>query len=163
MQTLDRDEVAGHVDADPMTLYRLVADVTRHPELSPEIESVRWLDGATEAAPGARFEAVNRAGSKGRSWRNRPVVEVAEPGREVAWSRTEPLSGTVLWRWRFEPDGEGTLVTESYEVTRPVHRVGWFVIEKVFGARDRRTDLRRGMEESLRRLAALAAAGAARS
>lgn len=163
MQTLDHDEVSGHVDADPMTLYRLVADVTRHPGLSPEVESVRWLDGATEAVPGARFEAVNRAGSRGRSWRNRPVVEVADPGREVAWSRTEPFSGTVLWRWRFEPEGDGTRVTESYEVVRPLHRIGWFVIERVFGSPDRRTDLRRGMEESLRRLAALAASGAAAS
>jgi hypothetical protein len=37
-------------------------------------------------------------------------------------------------------------------VTRPVSRIGWFVIERLFGGRDRRSDLRHGMEETLERL-----------
>ena len=40
------------------------------------------------------------------------------------------------------PAGEGTLLTESHEVTRPVGRIGWLVIERLFGAHDRRSDLR---------------------
>lgn len=70
-------------------------------------------------------------------------MTTAGPGREFAFSRTEPFAGTVVWHYQFEPEGNGTQVTESYEVTRPVTRVGWFVIEKVFGCPDRRTAPRR--------------------
>ena len=154
MQTLDRDQVSIHVEAPPDEVYALVSDVTRMPELSPEIRTVRWLDGARGPAVGARFEAVNAAGSRGRSWRNRPVVTVLEPPREFSFSRTEPFAGTVVWTYRLDPEGSGTRVTESYEVTRPVSRIGWFVIERVFGCPDRRGDLRRGMGQTLDRLRA---------
>ncbi len=155
MQTLDRDNVSAYVDARPDEVYALVADVTRTPEFSPEILRCRWLDGATGPAVGARFEAVNKL-TRGPSWKNRPVVTVADPGRELAFARTEKLFGTVEWRYRFEPEGTGTRVTESYEVTRPITRVGWFVIDRVFGSGNRRAELRAGMETTLQRLAAAA-------
>ena len=62
------------------------------PEFSPEVTSTRWLDGASGPVVGARFEAVN-TNAAGKSWKNRPVVTVAEPGREFAFTRTEPLAG----------------------------------------------------------------------
>jgi hypothetical protein len=158
MQMLDRDEVSAVVDAGPETVYALVADVTRTPDFSPEVVSCRWLDGATGPAVGARFEAVNSA-SGSRAWKNRPVVTVADPGREFAFSRTEPLAGTIVWRYRFEPAGDGTRVVESYEVERPVTRLGWLLIEKVYGGRDRRAALRSGMRTTLERLRAAAEAG----
>lgn len=154
MQTLDRDEVVGHVPATPQEVYAVVADVTRMPELSPEVTQARWLDGATGPVVGARFEAVNDVG-RGRPWRNRPEVVAAEPGVEFAFARTEKLTGTIVWRYRFEADGGGTRVTESYEVTRPVSRIGWFVIERMYGRRDRRADLRAGMERTLDNLRAV--------
>ena len=157
MQTLDRDEVTALVPAPPEDVYALLADVTRTPELSPEIERCVWLDGATKAEPGARFQAVNRAGKRGWAWKNRPVVLVADPGREFAFSRTEPFAGTVVWRYRVEPANGGTRVTESYEVTKPISPIGWFIIGRVFGCPDRRSDLRVGMESTLRRVAALTA------
>lgn len=160
MQELDRDEVSTVVTAPPLDVYALVADVTRTPEFSPEIRSCRWLDGATGAAVGARFEAVNTTAA-GRTWKNRPVVRVADPGREFAFARTEPMAGTVVWRYRLEPVGAGTRVVESYEVERPVTRVGWFVIERIFRAGDRRKELRAGMETTLARLKATAEGGAA--
>jgi len=153
VQTLDRDEVTIHVAAPPQDVYALVSDVTRTPELSPEILSCSWLDGATGPAVGARFVARNRAGRM--SWNNRPVVLTAEPGREFAFARTEPFAGTVEWRYRLAPEGGGTRVTESYEVTRPITRIGWFVIGRLAGCEDRRSDLRRGMEQTLERLRAL--------
>jgi hypothetical protein len=151
MQTLDRDEVSTVVAAPPETVYALVADVTRTPEFSPEVTSCRWLDGATGPVVGARFEAVNTAAS-GKSWKNRPVVTVAEPGREFAFTRTETAAGTIAWRYRFEPAGDGTRVVESYEVERPVSRLGWFVIEKVFRGGNRREALNAGMRTTLERI-----------
>ena len=155
MQRLDHDRVSAYVDAPPDQVYALVADVTRTPELSPEILRCTWLDGATGPAVGARFEAVNKV-ARGPAWKNRPVVTAAEPGREFAFARTERLVGTLEWRYRFAPEGSGTRVTESYEVTRPISRAGWVVI-RLFGSRDRRAELRAGMETTLRRLAEAAA------
>ena len=159
MQTLDRDEVCTVVAASPQELYTLVADVTRMPEFSPEVTSTRWMDGASGPAVGARFEAVN-TNAAGKSWKNRPVVTVAEPGREFAFTRTEPLAGSIAWRYRFEPVEQGTLVVESYEVQRPVTRLGWFVIEKVFRGGNRREVLRAGMRTTLERLRVVAEARA---
>jgi hypothetical protein len=151
MQTLDRDDVSLRVDASTDVLYALVSDVTRTPEFSPEIVRCSWLDGAHGPAVGARFEAVNRT-SGGRSWKNKPVVRVADPGREFAFARTEPFAGTIVWRYRFERDGSGTLITESYEVEKPVGRIGWFVIERIFRAGNRREVLRAGMQQTLVRI-----------
>ena len=151
-QDLDRDQVSRHIDAPPDAVYAVVADITRTPELSPEILECTWLDGATGPTVGARFKARNKVPNR-PAWHNKPVVTTVEPGREFGFARTEPFAGTVEWRYRFEPDGDGTLVTESYEMTEPMSRVGWFVIGTLFARKDRRADLRRGMEETLQRLA----------
>ena len=150
MQSLDHDEVTVHIAAPPADVYAVVSDVTRTPELSSEILSCSWLDGATGPAVGARFVATNKAGRL--RWNNRPVVLTADPGREFAFARTEPFGGTVAWRYRLSPEDGGTRVTESYEVTRPITRIGWFVIGRLAGCTDRRSDLRRGMEQTLERL-----------
>lgn len=151
-QELTTDSVNRYIDAPPEVLYELIADVTRTPEITPDIVRVEWLDGATEAAVGARFKAINTAG-KGPNWSNKPVITVLEPGREIAWERTEPLGGTIEWRYRFEPEGSGTRITESYRVVKPLALLGWFLIGKVFGLKDRKSDLHNSMLRTLDRLA----------
>jgi uncharacterized protein YndB with AHSA1/START domain len=152
-QQLDHDSISLHIDASPEELYALVADVTRTPEFSPEILECTWLDGATGPAVGARFKAKNKVPNR-PAWHNKPVVTAAEPGRVFSFARTEPFAGTVEWTYRFEPDGNGTLVTESYAVTKPLSPVGWFIIGTLFARKDRRADLRAGMEKTLERIRA---------
>lgn len=151
MQPLDRDEQTIHIDATPDAVYALIADVTRMPEFSPEVRRCTWLDGATGPAVGARFAAVNKV-KRGPAWTNKPVVTTVEPAHEFAFSRTEAFAGTVAWRYRFEPEDGGTRVIESYEVTKPLTWFGWFIIEKIFGGRDRRAALHDGMRQTLERL-----------
>ena len=151
IQQLDQDSVSLHMKARPEDVYAVVADVTRTPEFSPEILGCTWLDGATGPAVGARFKARNKVPNR-PAWHNKPVVTVVEPGREFAFARTEPFAGTIEWAYRFEPDGDGTLVTESYAVTKALHPIGWFIIGVVFARKDRRADLRAGMEQTLRRM-----------
>jgi hypothetical protein len=155
MQTLDRDEVSMLIHAPAEDVYALVADVTRTPEFSPAVVRCTWLDGATGPAVGARFEAVNTTAA-GKTWKNRPVVTAAVPGREFAFSRTEPFAGTLLWRYRFLPENGATRVIESYEVTRPITRIGWFVIERIFKVTDVAVGLHSGMQTTLERLRAAA-------
>ncbi len=151
MQTLDHDHVTLHIDAPPHAVYALVADVTRTPEFSPEIQRCTWLGGATGEAAGARFEAVNKV-RRGPAWKNRSVVTAAQPGREFAFSRTEKFSGTLVWRYQLQPEGNGTRLTESYEVTQPISRLGWFIIGRLYGCRDRRAELRAGMQQTAMRI-----------
>lgn len=153
-QDLTTDTVERYIEASPESLYNFIADVTRTPELTPDIVKVVWLDGATEAKVGARFKATNTVGH-GPKWNNKPVFVTVDPGKEIAWARTEVLAGTVEWRYRFVPEGSGTRVIESYEVTKPLTLLGWFLIGTLFGMKDRKSDLRTSMEASLGRLAEL--------
>jgi hypothetical protein len=153
IQDLDHDSVSLHMRARPEEVYALVADVTRTPEFSPEILECTWLDGATGPAVGARFKARNKVPNR-PSWSNKPVVTVVDPGRQFSFARTEHFAGTVEWTYRFEPDRNGTTVTESYTVTKKLSVVGWFIIGVLFARTDRRRDLRAGMEQTLQRIRA---------
>jgi hypothetical protein len=154
-QELTTDSVERHIKASPKALYDIVSDVTRTPELSPEVVKCTWIPPATGPVVGARFKAINSAG-RGPNWPNKPVVVTAEPEREFAFARTELGAGTVEWRYRFVPEGDGTRVHESYLVTRPVQALGWFIIDTLYGLKNRQDDLRRGMIQTLERLARIA-------
>ena len=153
-QSLTTDSVERYIEAPPGALYDVIADVTRMPELSPEVKSCAWVRGTTGPTVGARFRAWNKVPGR-PAWRNSPVVTVADRGREFAFSRTELIGGTLVWRYVFTPEGSGTRVTESYEVTKPIPLIGWLGIGGIYGLKDRRSDLRRGMSASLERLAVL--------
>jgi hypothetical protein len=62
----------------------------------------------------------------------------------------------MVWSYALEPDGAGTRVTESYQVVRPMTRAMWFVIERVCGRLDRRSDLQAGMRQTLEKVKAIA-------
>lgn len=156
-QSLDHDEVAITIAAPRSVVYRLVADVTRMPDFSPYIRSVRWLDGASRPAPGVRFEAINKMG-RGPAWSNAPVITVCDTDREFAFRRTERFVGTLEWRYRLDEVSGGTRLVQSYRVVLPISRVGWFIIGVLYGIKDDRAALRTGMTETLERIRAAATA-----
>ena len=88
-QNLTTDTVERHIEASPELLYDIVSDVTRTPELSPEVVKCTWVKGATGPAVGARFKAINSAG-RGPNWSNWPVVITADRGREFAFNPPSP-------------------------------------------------------------------------
>jgi hypothetical protein len=108
----------------------------------------------TGAEVGARFAARNRR--RWLHWSNKPIVEVADRGREFSVTRTERGAGTIRWSYRFAPNAAGTSVALSYQVLRPVP-VGLHVILRLlFGVRDLRADLHENLRTSLQRLADVA-------
>jgi hypothetical protein len=153
-QQLTTDTVERYIEASPEALYDVIADVTRTPERTPDIVRCEWIDGATGPAVGARFKAINKQG-RGPNWSNKPIVTVADRGKEFSFSRTERFAGTILWRHRFVAEGTGTRVIESYEVLKPISAFGWFIIDTLYGAKDRQGGLRASMIASLDRLAEL--------
>ena len=51
---------------------------------------------------------------------------------------------------------------ETYEVLEPVGTIGWFIIDTLYGMKDRRRDLRASMAASLDRVAELVEPAVAR-
>lgn len=146
-------EVTLHMQAAPDAVYALVADVTRMGEWSPETASCEWADGATGPAVGARFRARNKKGVL--RWGNKPEVVTADAGREFAFKR-KAVGSEVVWRYRFVASGDGTDVTESFDVTKPMNPVLERIIDLAMGVSDRNADLTRGMRETLERIKAAA-------
>ncbi len=112
-------QVTEHIVAPAEELYDLVADVTRIGEFSPECRTAEWIGGGPPATPGARFRGRNAA-SRLLRWARVCEVVTAEPAREFSF-RTVPTvtkPDSTVWTYRFEPAGDGTDVTEAYEVVK---------------------------------------------
>lgn len=151
-----RAEVSIRVDAPPERVYALVADVTRMGEWSPETVSCAWLDGATSAEPGAWFAGTNRARA---TWTTRCRVDVADPGRELAFTVHAGGRASSRWRYRFEPDGAGgTVVTESMEGLLTYAPPVRILKRLATGIGDRSRHNEAGMRETLARIKAAAEA-----
>ncbi|MCU1656707.1 MAG: hypothetical protein JWO57_1363 [Pseudonocardiales bacterium] len=110
------------VDAPPDRVWDLLADITRTGEWSHECHTAHWLDGATEASVGARFEGVNRVGRY--TWKRPCTITVCEDRRELVYETEGPFAkDTTQWRFVLEPDGAGTRLTQEFRILRmPV----WF-------------------------------------
>jgi hypothetical protein len=103
-------------------LYDHVADVTRTGERSLECATCAWLPGPEPGTVGSRFRGVNKRGSLIR-WTRICEVTVADPGRTFVYrtvpSRFDPSRmDSTTWSYAFTPEGTGTRVTHSYEITK---------------------------------------------
>lgn len=114
--------VSANIAAPAETLYDLVSDVTRMGEWSPENVGGRWLGGATAPVVGARFRGSNRRGW--RRWSTTCTVVEAEPGRTFAFEVSVAGIPASRWTYEFRPDGDTTLVTETWADRRP----RWFAL-----------------------------------
>jgi ligand-binding SRPBCC domain-containing protein len=116
-------DVSRYRHSDSLTInspadavYAIVSDVTRIGELSPVCQSGAWEDPADAGKEGAWFTGHNAIGDF--TWDTRCKVVVAEPGREFAFINHGPNGEFELVRWGFtlEPEGDGTKVTETWQV-----------------------------------------------
>lgn len=117
MGTDQRFDVSRVVDADPHTVFELLADPRRHPELDGS--------GLLRAAPTAvPIRAVGDAfvmelySERTGAYRSRSVVVRFEPDRAVGWSPgpvdEEPFGHT--YTYTLEPeDPARTRVTQTYD------------------------------------------------
>jgi hypothetical protein len=144
------DSVTIHMAASPAAVWDLVSDVTKIGRYSPETFEAEWLGGATGPAVGARFRGHVKRNGRGPTYWTTCTVLTSEPEREFAFgvgSSTKPLN---VWRYQLEPAGDGTDVTESFEL-RPIWplRLYWAVLGWSRG----RTN-REGMRQTLERIRA---------
>lgn len=116
-------DVSGYHHSDSITIgrppedvYAIVSDVTRIGELSPVCRSGGWDDPDQAGQVGAWFTGHNAIGEF--TWDTHCRVVAAEPAREFTFIN-HGLSGDaelVRWGFIFEPDGDGTMATESWQV-----------------------------------------------
>jgi hypothetical protein len=144
------DAVTVHMSASPDRIWDAVSDVTRIGKYSPETFEAEWLDGATGPAVGAKFRGHVKRNGKGPVYWTTCTVMVSDPGREFAFgvgSAEKPLN---VWRYKMEPAGDGTDVTESFDLApTPLLRFYWAVLGWARG----RTN-RNGMQTTLERIKA---------
>jgi uncharacterized protein YndB with AHSA1/START domain len=144
------DSVTVHMAASPEKIWDLVSDVTKIGRYSPETFEAEWLDGATGPAVGAKFRGHVKRNGKGPIYWTTCVVSACEPGREFAFgvgAADKPLN---IWRYVLAPSGDGTDVTESFDLAKtPPLRLYW----TLFGWSRGRTN-RNGMRTTLERIKA---------
>jgi polyketide cyclase/dehydrase/lipid transport protein len=140
-------------------VWRLVSDVTRIGEFSPETFEAEWLDGAAGPAVGARFRGHVKRNGKGPVYWTTCTVIVSEPGREFAFGVGAPGKPLNTWRYELTAAGDGTDVTESFELTpTPLLRLYWALLGWTRG----RTNMR-GMGTTLEQVRVVAESEAAAS
>lgn len=114
---LTQDHVELDIDAEADLLYKMVSDLPRIGEWSPECEAVDWEGGISGPVEGSTFVGHNAVGPGRRiRYSRHGRVLVATPGREFAFVTEEGGRESTVWRYRFDARGGRTRVIESYEV-----------------------------------------------
>jgi len=142
-------EVSRDIAASPSDVYNAIADVTRMGEWSPECHTCEWIDGATEAAVGAKFQGENA--NNGAEWSIENTVTAADPGRHFAFDCSVPGLTFASWGYTIEPTENGCRVSETWKDHRDDERAAK---PSISGVDNRAEFNRQSMETTLERLAA---------
>ena len=143
-----RASVTVHMDCPPEKAWGLVSDITRMGEYSPEVVEAEWMGGATAPAVGARYRGHVRR-NENFPFLYWTVCEITEcvPGEVFEFVVLLGERPVNKWRYEFRAAGDGTDVTESFDLgdnlfTKLWRPVGGFLRERR-NERDMRTTLER--------------------
>lgn len=145
-------------EVEPGAVYRLVSDVTRTGEWSPQNVGGRWVSGATGPAVGARFVGANRNATS--RWSTLGTVVAADPGRCFAFEVSARGFPVARWEYALEPTADGgTRLTLSWRDDRRGVRghVVRLVGRHVFRVRTDVTAIAANLEASLAAIRSLLA------
>ncbi|MGY9075281.1 MAG: SRPBCC family protein [Acidimicrobiales bacterium] len=101
------------IDASPQAAYDFVTDLDRAPSLSPENQSCVFTDESTEVVEGATFTGTNKAGDY--EWTAECRVLSAVAAQEFSFKVPPEWEYATTWKYTFEADGDGVVVTESFD------------------------------------------------
>jgi uncharacterized protein YndB with AHSA1/START domain len=140
------ESVTVHMAAPPELIWELLSDVTKIGRYSPETFEAEWLEGATGPAVGAKFRGHVKRNGIGPTYWTTCTVRECVPGRAFTFGvgpSDKPLS---IWGYHLEPNGDGTDVTESFDLTpTALLRFYWAVLGWARG-RTNRNDMRTTLE-----------------
>jgi uncharacterized protein YndB with AHSA1/START domain len=152
----DQVSVSREIAAPPERVWALIADLPRMGEWSPECTGGRWIGEPQGPEVGARFRGTNQSGRK--RWSTRSQVSESAAPEVFAFDVSAVGLGVARWHYRIEPVGAGCRVTETWTDRRSpfMRRLGTLAS----GVADRAEHNRRGMDETLRRVAEAAESAA---
>ena len=148
------DRATVTIAAPPEAVWDLVTDISRMGEWSPETTSCRWLGKRKGPEVGARFVGFNKRGWA--RWATTVRVVEAERGRSFAF-RVDGIG--VRWGYVFEPEGDGTRLSETRDLSGARIPVVKALSVFVGGMDGHADELRAGMQATLERIKAAAEAG----
>ncbi|MFZ0832637.1 MAG: SRPBCC family protein [Mycobacterium sp.] len=105
------------IDAPASAIFALVADAGKHASFDG---SGTVQHAAQESMPLSEGSKFGMSMKMGLPYRTTNTVIEYEPDRHIAW-QTTMLGGLVggrIWRYELEPAGEGTLVRETWDISR---------------------------------------------
>ncbi|MCH1865715.1 SRPBCC family protein [Nocardioides sp. CFH 31398] len=148
-------EVSTEIAASPAQVWKLVSDLPRIAEWSPQV--VRTL-ARRPLRVGSRMVNLNHRGPL--VWPTTAKVVELDPHRRVAFRVTE---NWTVWSFTLEPvtvdAAEGTRVVHRRETPKGISPLSNVLVDKVLGGRPHFTEeLREGMGQTLQRLKAAAEA-----
>ncbi|MFF3501945.1 SRPBCC family protein [Streptomyces sp. NPDC003247] len=107
------------IDVPPRTAYEAVSQPADMGRWSPENLGTSERTPRERAVAGTRFEGRNKRGPF--RWTTLCTVTAADPGRRFAFrvhaiglDRPRLRGPIATWEYRFEPEGQGVRVTESW-------------------------------------------------
>lgn len=139
------------ISAPPEAIFELLVDPDRHHDIDGSGSVVGAKRGSQRLALGSRFGMSMKVGMSYSMVST--VVEFDEP-RLIAWQTRGPgnLGGGRIWRYELEPVEGGTLVRESWDITRESVLSKWMV-------KDLGEKTRANIDATLKRIEANFAAG----
>lgn len=139
------------ISAPPEAIFELLVDPDRHHDIDGSGSVVGAKRGSQRLALGSRFGMSMKVGMSYSMVST--VVEFDEP-RLIAWQTRGPgnLGGGRIWRYELEPVEGGTLVRESWDITRESVLSKWMV-------KDLGEKTRANIDATLKRIEAHFAAG----
>ena len=136
--------------ASPEEVWRVVSDLARMPEFSPELRKAFVL-----GAPGVGANVIGINRRKAVVWPTTSKVVRWEPGRAVAWKTRE--SGAT-WVYELEPTDTGTSVTGRRVL--PKFTIGTSLLGPfIGGAAGHDAELTEGIRTTLERIRTTVEAG----
>jgi uncharacterized protein YndB with AHSA1/START domain len=133
------------VAAPPATVWRVVSDVRRTGEWSPECRRVLPLG---PVRVGALLVGLNRR--ERVHWATVSRVITLLPEREIGW---RVLTNRSEWRYQLQPSSLGTTVTHTRRTPRGEGRFAvWFTRAFLGGQESHDNELSAGMEDGLGRI-----------
>ena len=135
--------VSRVIEADPLTVYDAVSDITTIGQRSPETHAAKWI------TPGKKFKGYNHIGPLYR-WSTVCTVTADVPGRTFAFDVAWPSK--TAWRYDLAATDDGTEVALTMTKQQP-QAAPVVAIQRLVGVHDRAGHLRTGMEQTLKGLA----------
>ncbi|OBH51917.1 SRPBCC family protein [Mycobacterium sp. E2479] len=140
------------IKAPPAAIFALLADAGRHAAFDGSGTVNHASDKSIPLTMGSKFSMAMRGRKETLflPYRTTNTVIEYEPDRRIAW-QTFGMGGLVggrIWRYELVATDDGTLVRETWDVSRDKQK--WMITS---GSMPRQTE--RGMAATLERIAAL--------